>query len=346
MAKPQPKAEKDPKKLITISAYAQQGEKNGTYKGADLWQTTTLPVGTRLAQLDYDTDRINDTRTAGQFFTTEEELQRHTDPNNGKVNTASLSESVQVMAQDRDGKGGYQHYPNVTVYEVVKPMPIAVAKVTDNPAFGKGGADQFYSPIDQRDLIEQERDGIDKNGKPITETVGFIKPVKVLEASTNLPRHEIYDLINDAAAKGVAKPEQTVIDSQIKKFRNELIASNHKSVFDKLAGMDERVEFSNKARDLVQQPIDWEAVKGAALPEPRTPEEKFEFALSATRNPERRAKLETLIKQVQNDRVPEKLRPAVSNDIQSRNNTAQSAQNERTERTQSSRDKDFGIGDD
>jgi len=346
VAKAEPEAEKDPKKLITISAYAQQGEKDGTYKGADLWQTTTLPVGTRLAQLDYDPDRINDTRTAGQFFTTEEELQRHTDPNTGKVNTASLSESVQVMAQDRNGKGGYEHYPNVTVYEVVKPMPIAVAKVTDNPAFGKGGADQFYSPIDQRDLIEQERDVVDSSGKAMTENVGFIKPVKVLGASTNLPRHEIYDLINQATAQGVNDPENTVIDRQISKFKRELESSGDKSAIARIKGMDERVEFSNKARDLVQAPIDWKAIEDTALPEPRTAKEKIDFAMSAVRDPERRAKLQSVIKGMDKPPFSVDVRKDVNDARSVQTQGQQSVQNERSERAQSSRDKDFGIGDD
>jgi len=345
VAKPEPTKERDPKKLITISAYAQQGQKNQTYQGADLWQTTTLPVGTRLAQLDYDPDRLSDNRTAGQFFTTEEELQRHTDPHSGKVDTASMSESVQVMAQNRDGNG-YKHYPNVTVYEVVEPMPVAVAKVTDNPAFGKGGAEQYYTPLDPRDLVKQERDGVNQDGKPVTETIGFIKPVKVLEASTTLPRHEIYDLIRDAEAKGVERPESTTIKQQTAKFKQELLNSGDRNAIDQIQGMDERVAFSEKARDMISPSIDWQKIEAAVLPEPKTPKEKLEFALSAVRDPDRRAKIEGIIKQVEANRIPQNLRPQAVNDGPDRNNRAQSAQNERTERAQTDKGRDFGIGDD
>jgi len=86
-------------KINAIGAYAFQGEVDGSYKGSDFWQQETLKPGTKLVQLDFPRGNA-ETHTSSKFFTTYDELQKHIDPTTGKVDTAALSERLQVKAKN------------------------------------------------------------------------------------------------------------------------------------------------------------------------------------------------------------------------------------------------------
>ena len=164
-----------------------------------------------------------------------------------------------------------------------------------------------------------------------------------MTAKTTQPRAEVYDLIAEATEGGVENPVDKIITAKNSEFRQQLLSSDNRDAIERVKGMNERAEFTKTARDLIKEPLDWQAIKDTVLPEPKTAAETLDYALTGTRDPERRAKIKSLISEVESKPVPENLRPTASNDRQIK---TQSARNKRTERARPDKGKDFGIGDD
>ena len=160
--------------LHGVNAYAFQGEK--AYLGSDHWQTGSAKTGEKLVQFDFPREAATE-KTAGQFFTTYEEFEKHFDPKTGKVDTAALAERLQVGAFRPEEAADFNYAPKVTIYEVTTELPVASAKVTDNVVYGQGGADQVFTNIDNEKLIQD----------------GYLKRVGEVESFNTIPRLAIYE---------------------------------------------------------------------------------------------------------------------------------------------------------
>lgn len=322
----------DPKKFSVVSAYTNQG--GNIYQNADLWVGTTIKKNTVLVQMDYknrfEPSKSGNKDTAGHFFTTLEELEKHVDTYSGKVDTASLSEAVQVKAQLNLVNNQYRHYGGVMVYKTTKDITAAAAQAVDNVPFGKGGADQYFIEASQTDMIEQDR-LVEQNGIKKLTKVGFLKPVQYLEAKSITPRHEIYNLITEAEKAGVPQAEKNIITRLNNEYKQHLYKSGDKNALDKVEGIEERAKFTQTAKDIIIN-ADWQALKDVVTPEPRTQLEKLAFSRNASFDPVRRTKIAKLIEQVKTSQTPISLRDPdkhnqlVTNSPKSRSVTIKEAQ--------------------
>lgn len=233
-------------KIYPIEASADQGQ--GSYQGVDNWKTTTLEPGTKIVQLDHPFHPA--TETASQYFTTYEELQKHINPETGKVDTAALSERLQVSAfRGDDASQPFLHSPSVRIYEVVEPITVATAKITDNPTFGQGGADQFFATENTDELI-----------KHANNDSGMLKYFGDVESSNRIPRLPIYDEL-----KGVPRDDIPYI---VEKYHDEYIDAleqiNTPETNQVADDMVDRQAFSETAREIKGDP---EAVKAVEIPD-------------------------------------------------------------------------------
>ena len=269
--------------LSVVSAAASQGEE--TYRGTDHWKTDILPIGTRLAQLDYDPDRVDKGyRTASKFFTTEAEARAHQDPETGLVDSRALSERLQVMAY-REGRGEpFEHSGFVTIYEVVSPFPVARGVVRDNPTFGKGGAQQFYSAKDPGEIMAL-------SGEHSDRLSGYVAPVEQLKTTSREPGQPFY--ANVQSAEETADPRRapkilhTVIEAEHMNFKARLYGSGDPKMIDYAQSMEDREAFSDTARTMLEG-ADWQAVSEAIMPEGARHPGDVRIAISHMKDPERR----------------------------------------------------------
>jgi len=238
-------------KINAIGAYAFQGEVDGSYKGSDFWQQETLKPGTKLVQLDFPRGNA-ETHTSSKFFTTYDELQKHIDPTTGKVDTAALSERLQVGAYRPDFKSEYSHSPKVTIYEVIDEVSVASAKVSDNVSFGKGGAQQYYTNVANQSQIKNAETG-----------EGFLKRIDEVESFNTTPRLPVYD---DLRAAKTDLEVRDVMDKHHGAFRDALVQSGNEKALEVAKDMTLRKDFSETARDTLKK-NNPEAIKSAEIPD-------------------------------------------------------------------------------
>ena len=261
--------------LELIIASSEQGADR--YPGVDGWRHTSVPAGTRLAQLDFVPDRVdNPTRTASQFFTTEAEALKHLDPETGKIDARALSERLQVSAF-RFGRGDdFQHSSLVTIYETTQDLDVATADVRDNLAYGAGGAVQYYTSKNTRALIA----GTD----PQTgEAVGYMTPVEQYVTENRDPAQPVYGEIDarmdQQFGDKIPTPEDRTVENKIvvntvgehhESFKQRLITSGMTDVEQYAGGMAEREAFSNQAREVLESAEltgDWQTAADLRIPE-------------------------------------------------------------------------------
>ena len=232
----------NPKEQV-IEAFAEQGEykfvpdatNKYNYQGVDNWKSTTLPAGTKVAQIEYRNPVDADTPYS-RFFTSADEVEKLTGPD-GKVDVGELSERLQVKAFG----GEYNAY--VSIYEVTEDMTVATAKVTDNPVFGKGGADQFFTSENSNQYLEK---------------------LDQLETTNRTPRLPIYDDLANAT-------DQNDINKTIKEYNEAYIDALEQTGDPKAVevadAMQERQDFSETAREIKGDP---EAIRNVDLPDANT----------------------------------------------------------------------------
>jgi len=246
-------------KYYPFGAYANQGGQ--TYQGSDQWGYKVLPTGTILAQLDYLPNRGELTETASQFFTSASELEKHRDSHTGKINTAALSERLQVMAHRFNPDSAYNYSPLVSIYEVVEPMPVAFAKVTDNVAFGAGGADQFFSVDEKFNLIHRTPSLI--GGNEASQKIGYLKLVDQVESYETKPSLKIYDDIVQQKASSFSQVKSLIHKHQIA-YKDALALSGDKTALNVMLAMNERVGFSQSVYPKFSK-NEWDAMRDTAM---------------------------------------------------------------------------------
>jgi hypothetical protein len=215
---------------LSIADRAKLTQASGEYYGVDKWQAnTSITVGTLLVH-GASSDAANTTTAYSNYFATE---QAKWDAMSGSSVDASLYNGFVQVAPYRDPAvaGDFTYRPYVITYEVLRPLPVAYALVSDNPQHnttgGEGGHDQYFTPFRRQDLIR----------------LGYIKPVDSvvgINTVTDIPRYialfgttTTYDNLNALAQNdyytyfNTSAPDQLV---EAERLRLEAIAlRNNKS---------------------------------------------------------------------------------------------------------------------
>jgi len=228
----------DPKEEI-IQAFADQGNAEWQYAGTDAWEGTKLEAKTKLAQIEFrNIDHAENGKPYSRYFTDASEVEKFTGPD-GKIDMAGLSERLQVKVHDG------QYNASVSIYETKADIEVPNAKVSDNPAFGKGGANQYFFPADV------------KEG-------GYLEKIDHLEGVNRTPRLPIFDELKGLDAELDGDEITKVIKSYNESYIDALKETGNPKALEVADDMIERQAFSETARDIKG---DSEAIRNVDLPE-------------------------------------------------------------------------------
>lgn len=151
----------------------------GEYYGTDNWQEhASIPAGTKLVH-GASSDAASTTVAYSNYFATEQAKQ---DAMVGLNADARLYNGFVQVGPYRNPSaiGNFEYRPHIITYEVLRPLPVTYALVSNNPQHnttgGEGGHDQYYTPFRRQDLIR----------------LGYIKPVEsipCINTVTDIPRY-------------------------------------------------------------------------------------------------------------------------------------------------------------
>ena len=227
----------NPKEQL-VEAFADQGKAEWQYAGVDAWKNGTIKAGTRIAQIEYR-DAADAAKPNSRYFTDVSEIEKVTGPN-GKVDMTALSERLQVKAH------GGQYNASVSIYEATEDIAVTTSKITDNPALGAGGANQYFVPQDVKEL-----------GKSLEK-------LDQLTGVNRTPRLPVFDDLSRVNDSGEIKD---VIERYNLEYIDALEESGNPKALEVANDMKERQAFSETARDIKGDP---EAIKAVEFPDTAT----------------------------------------------------------------------------
>jgi len=162
---------------ITDRAKLTQGLND--YYGVDKWQAyAPIAVGTKIVH-GGTSNAASTTVAYSNYFASE---QAKWDAMSGSSADARLYNGFTQVAPFRRTTdiGNFTYRPYVITYDVMRPLPVTYALVSNNPQHnttgGQGGHDQYFTPFKRQDLIR----------------LGYIKPVESVAAIntvTDIPRY-------------------------------------------------------------------------------------------------------------------------------------------------------------
>lgn len=147
---------------ISVIDRAKITQGSGEYYGVDKWQTQlTLNVGDLVVNGSNNTSVSTDYATAvadSNYFAPLSTKTAATPASGGNPDARMYNGLVQVGPYRASGTTGTFNYrTNIMTYEIVRPLPVAYALVSNNPQFntagGNGGGYQYFAPFSRYDLI-------------------------------------------------------------------------------------------------------------------------------------------------------------------------------------------------
>lgn len=147
---------------ISVIDRAKITQGSGEYYGVDKWQTQlTLNVGDLVVNGSNNTSISTDYTTAvadSNYFAPLSTKTAATPASGGNPDARMYNGLVQVGPFRVSGTTGTFNYrTNIMTYEIVRPLPVAYALVSNNPQFntagGNGGGYQYFAPFSRYDLI-------------------------------------------------------------------------------------------------------------------------------------------------------------------------------------------------
>jgi hypothetical protein len=164
---------------LSIADRAKLTQGSGEYYGVDDWQThASIVAGTKLVH-GASSDAASTTVAYSNYFATEQAKQ---DAMAGPNADARLYNGFVQVGPYRNPAviGDFTYRPYVITYEVMRPLPVTYALVSNNPqqntTGAQGGYDQYFTPFRRQDLIR----------------LGYIKPfesVACINTVTDIPRY-------------------------------------------------------------------------------------------------------------------------------------------------------------
>lgn len=213
---------------ISVIDRAKITQGSGEYYGVDKWQTQlTLNVGDLVVNGSNNTSISTDYATAvadSNYFAPPSTKTSATPTSGGNPDARMYNGLVQVGPYRASGTTGTFNYrTNIMTYEIVRPLPVAYALVSNNPQFntagGNGGGYQYFAPFSRYDLIR----------------LGYIRQVETTAAdniTTIIPRYvnlvgqtSTQDQLNDLARQDYLAAMATRADAdEAERLRLEAIA--------------------------------------------------------------------------------------------------------------------------
>ncbi|HAJ28409.1 MAG TPA: hypothetical protein DCG53_14405, partial [Syntrophus sp. (in: bacteria)] len=147
---------------ISVVDRAKITQGSGEYYGVDKWQTQlTLNVGDLVVNGSNNTSISTDYATAvadSNYFAPLSTKTAAIPASGGNPDARTYNGLVQVGPYRASGSTGTFNYrTNIMTYEIVRPLPVAYALVSNNPQFntagGNGGGYQYFAPFSRYDLI-------------------------------------------------------------------------------------------------------------------------------------------------------------------------------------------------
>lgn len=228
----------DPKEQI-IEAFADQGNAEWQYAGTDSWEIKHLAKNNKIAQIEWrDIDHPDNGKPYSRYFTDASEIEKLTGPD-GKVDMQALSERLQVNAH------GGNYNASVSIYEVTDDLKVPISKTLDNPALGKGGANQYFLPEDV------------KAGQ-------YLEKVDHIEGVNRTTKMPIFDELKGLDPDDDARTITRIVKAYNDNYMDALRETGHPKAIEVADDMIERQAFSETARDIKGDP---EAIKSAELPD-------------------------------------------------------------------------------
>ncbi len=164
---------------LSVTDRAKLTQGSGEYYGVDKWlDNTAIAVGTKLVH-GATADAAHTTIAYSNYFATE---QAKWDAMAGSSVDARLYNGFTQVAPFRrtTDTGNFTYRPYVITYDVMRPLPVTYALVSNNPQHNttgtQGAHDQYFTPFRRQDLIR----------------LGYIKPaesVAAINTVTDIPRY-------------------------------------------------------------------------------------------------------------------------------------------------------------
>lgn len=148
---------------ISVIDRAKITQGSGEYYGVDKWQTQmTLNVGDLVVNgsnyTSISTDYASVVVADSNYFAPLSTKTSATPASGGNPDARMYNGLVQVGPyRDSKSTGTFNYRTNIMTYEIVRPLPVAYALVSNNPQFntagGNGGGYQYFAPFSRYDLI-------------------------------------------------------------------------------------------------------------------------------------------------------------------------------------------------
>ncbi|MCX5813126.1 MAG: FecR family protein [Proteobacteria bacterium] len=207
---------------LSVADRAKLTQASGEYYGVDKWQAyAPIATGTKLVH-GATSDAASTTVAYSNYFATEQAKQ---DAMTGSNVDARLYNGFVQVGPYRNPSvtGDFTYRSYVITYEVMRPLPVTYALVSNNPQHNttgaQGGHDQYFTPFRRQDLI---RLGYIKTVESVAaiNTVTDIPRYVALSGSTTtydnlntLAQNDYYTYFNTSAPDQLAEAERLRLEA-------------------------------------------------------------------------------------------------------------------------------------